>query len=899
MPENAPQRLPPPSSRAELELRRFAQNRIGDEIGEDESRLLALLIRRFDDYSLLGTSYGHRANWIIEQWVRTEVEDLAQALDDGATRADEVFPLSTLLELEVGPFRGFGQSEAIDLSKPVIFVYGPNGTGKSSFCEALEYVMLGFIEEAKSKRIDLGDYVKHVPTGDLAAPCLTATMPDGTDQEVTANAGAYRFCFIEKNRIDAFARMSATTLGAQAHRISSLFGLEDFNQFVDAFTENFDRYLSLVPLKPAELEQREREIANHRETVRRASEVRAELAGRQETLAARSGLGVPFADLPVALYGEPATEDVGRLGTLDAQIEAPSLHRRDELEAADTGQVRTVILGLQSDLAEYTAAGQAISQRAVDVSYSKLFEAVRGLRDVWTDETCPACLTPLDVVTADPFERAAEGLADLAELSGLETSLHTARRSLARRVEEATVQFRAANRVAFQLAQIRPLPATDGLASGLAAGDDAALESLAAVLQQAASADDRLSTIEAARQSALTELDAEDATRLTQRTERDLLRSVATEMAALEAEANQIDRAVTEAQDALQAFEEERKGIQVEIAAEAERISADKRLLACYESLIGALRSYRDMLPIALVEDLSEQALEIYNQINAHDPPFDLLKDLVLPKQAGEDLVIRFDDGRGDYFNALQVLSEGHLRCLGVAILLAKNLEEECGLIVFDDVVNAVDDDHRYGLAAVLMNHEEVAARQIIITTHGQEFVRTLSLQIPKEEIKDRVSQIDFLVPTTTRGVVVDRHPEPTHYLVRSAEHIENRRWRDALGDHRRALEAICGRLWKRLAMKYNAQLSVRMRGLRAPPDLRSVVDSMKSFLRKTVASAEGDIADLLATWMELITERWDELNKATHEEEGQKEFEPVTIGEIQSTLESMEVAVARRWREL
>ncbi|MGF3860388.1 AAA family ATPase [Salmonella enterica] len=33
-----------------------------------------------------------------------------------------------------------------------MLIYGPNGTGKSSFCEALEYTLLGNVAEAESKR---------------------------------------------------------------------------------------------------------------------------------------------------------------------------------------------------------------------------------------------------------------------------------------------------------------------------------------------------------------------------------------------------------------------------------------------------------------------------------------------------------------------------------------------------------------------------------------------------------------------------------------------------------------------------------------------------------------------------------------------------------------------------
>lgn len=67
-------------------------------------------------------------------------------------------PFGRLHELRVGPFRGFMQQEVFDLSHNITLLYGANGTGKSSFSEALETAMLGSINEAQAKRIDLRTY---------------------------------------------------------------------------------------------------------------------------------------------------------------------------------------------------------------------------------------------------------------------------------------------------------------------------------------------------------------------------------------------------------------------------------------------------------------------------------------------------------------------------------------------------------------------------------------------------------------------------------------------------------------------------------------------------------------------------------------------------------------------
>ncbi len=55
----------------------------------------------------------------------------------------------------------------------ILALIGPNGTGKSCFCEALEYTLLGSINEAESKRIDIEQYIKNLNTGISEQPILT------------------------------------------------------------------------------------------------------------------------------------------------------------------------------------------------------------------------------------------------------------------------------------------------------------------------------------------------------------------------------------------------------------------------------------------------------------------------------------------------------------------------------------------------------------------------------------------------------------------------------------------------------------------------------------------------------------------------------------------------------
>jgi hypothetical protein len=113
---------------------------------------------------------------------------------DGDARGPENGPaLGRLHQLEVGPFRGFMRQETFDLSHDITLVYGANGTGKSSFCEALEVAMLGSISEAQAKRVDQRTYCNNARLRRHVAPVLSSTAA-GEAQAVQPDEAEYRFC---------------------------------------------------------------------------------------------------------------------------------------------------------------------------------------------------------------------------------------------------------------------------------------------------------------------------------------------------------------------------------------------------------------------------------------------------------------------------------------------------------------------------------------------------------------------------------------------------------------------------------------------------------------------------------------------------------------------------------
>lgn len=159
------------------------------------------------------------------------------------------------------------QAESFDLSHDITLIYGPNGTGKSSFFEALEMAMLGSISEAEAKRFDNRAYCNNARLGRHVAPRLMGSLNGSPAAQVQADEESFRFCFVEKNRLDDFGRIAARTPGDQRQLIATLFGVDQFSEFVRGFNATLDENLSISSIKALQLEGRRNQVAASQQTL--------------------------------------------------------------------------------------------------------------------------------------------------------------------------------------------------------------------------------------------------------------------------------------------------------------------------------------------------------------------------------------------------------------------------------------------------------------------------------------------------------------------------------------------------------------------------------------------------------------------------------------------------------
>lgn len=804
------------------------------------------------------------------------------------------WPWTRLRSLTVGPFRGFVREEVFDLQRRVVLFYGPNGAGKSSVCEAIERALLGSVEEAGLKRLDEAAYMRNIHAGRFDEPSLKVIGGDRRETPVLANADLFRFCFIEKNRIDAFSRMAQRPQGQRAELIATLFGMEKFNDFCNRFNDQIDAVLVVETRKQTELRLKREALVRDRATTNGEAAKLTQHDAENEAYAAAFRPDTTFTRLKQIIG---SAETPGRLAELDSLLNAvPSsvigvnrINLAEAFERADAGA---------EALSNTT---RELQRRASQVSFRALYGAVVAL-EAENANRCPACETPLEQVTHNPFEKARGGLDELRELAEIQER-HERQR------DELTTASEALSAV---LARLSGFVENQG-DSATVMGQH--IHALLARLERESwwkevypseiGQEDVQVSFEQllALADSISDADQTTRTQLEHRTqlvaERDdlLARQRHVDQRAL-ARQTIVDDAVA-SRASIAAFDTANARLIADAEQERLDILRDAPIRAAYDAFLPLLRRFRNELPGTLIAGLGGLARDLYNDFNRRDRDEDKLAHLYLPLTGEQRIQLTFCGTPDQRVDALQVLSEGHIRCLGLAILLAKATSIRSPLLIFDDAVNAIDHDHRHGIKETIFAGDRFLTTQIVITCHSPEFIKDVRNAIPRE----RRSDCQEYALTHHEG---DHHPR-VHRDVPSSAYIDKARsdlgkfqLRDALANSRRALEMLSTKAWKWLGSHELGELRLTMHGPTSPMNARDLCDAIRIKLRDTATFDHPSkvlLHDALEEILSASNLTWKYLNGGTHEEADRDEFDRVEVELVVSRLERIDALELRTGR--
>lgn len=856
---------------------------------EDVRRFANIVLANFATVAASSLQHSQRSTVLAELARR-----MLPTMDPGPpapnpTVADGAWAWRNLRHLTVGPFRGFRNAEPFDLQKRIVMFYGPNGSGKTSLCEALEFALLGAVDEGEMKRIAADRYLSNVHERGFTTPTLIASDQENQPILVVADVDIYRFCFVEKNRIDAFSRIAAKPAGQKTELIATLFGMDRFNDFVGHFNDSMDSQLILLGLKQRELVAKRAALAQDIAAVANEQATLQRLTQAENNCATSYKVGLSYA----GLLAELGTEQMpGRLQELERAINQPtptiygisSAALADAYRTADEAQV------VVDDLAAQ------LTGRSSQVSFKDLYTAVLGLQGIAGDH-CPACDTPLqgeNHVFHDPYTKATAGLAALKELGELQachtTALsHRDTASLAVSVQLATFAQRVGAKIDSPTSLQRYLanPQVDQRrawwkdayqpdSSGMSLAQQAV--DWAAILEEG----DTVARQAIANRQLLIQ-------------ERDRLNQARLNVATMAANRKQTVEAIAAARARIAAFDAANSTLIQAALREAQDIARDSRIKTTYDQFLGYLRRYRSELPGTLMAGLNTLAMELYNDFNHNDLDADKLAALHLPVTGDGRIELAFRGAPTVRVDALYILSEGHVRCLGLAILLAKGLSIHAPVIIFDDAVNAIDHEHREGIRETIFQSERFASTQIIVTCHSNEFIKDIQNHVP----------IDQWLAYSFRRHDGNYHPRvqgnvtTQNYLANARAAVNQGDDRSALGASRQALEMLAAKVWTWMGRCDQGMLTLKIAGAGAEPALRNLCESLRAKLRGATTFTHDDKAAVIEALDVIlgIPEQslvWLYLNKGTHEEANRDDFDSRVVESVVLTLKSLDALQLR-----
>lgn len=870
----------------QAEYLRFMQTLSTDDIPGDVRKIANLVLKHLETLIPLSTAKGQRIKKMVELALTNWGLICSDIQPTREQATEQTCPITQIKSFSVGPFRGFAKQEDFDLASQLVLIYGPNGTGKSSFCEALEYCLLGNVAEAESKRFrNQHDYLKNAHTNSFTPPILIGLDNQENDIPICANEALFRFCFVDKNRIDNFSRIAAQAPSKQTELISTLFGLDAFSEFVRNFTDSMDRYIDLEGAKEKELKSKKQVLAGFQQQL--ATIIPEELQKLDEdenVLAKEFRVDCTFSQMVFELNG--TEEKKGLIAQLEEELQKP-IGTKSNLTLSDQQRLQQSI---DADIRELNTKQQELVNASQQISFKQLYESVIQVQENSPGQ-CPACQTPLSQVTVNPFEHADTELKKLNHLGELQEAtqklnrdISTSLTKISRIINICCSRFSEDNQLsAFQITDEK-VATTDWwnslqrkLGDGLTAWQHL---------------EDQVKHLEGQDK----EIDHVAEKRTEKQNELKRLRIFAEKTVKLQTRRETANNTKKKAKEAIEKFDTENAQLIADVENEKSFVAQNQKIANAYTAFVQKLNDYKNSLPALLVADLGEMVVKLYNAFNRHDPEYEQLAAVRLPLQQNQRLEISFNGKPDTFFDALHILSEGHIRCIGLAILTAKNIKEDCPFLIFDDPVNAIDDEHRESIRRTMFEDEYFKDKQIILACHGEEFFKDIQNLLSAEKA-NQSKTVSFLPKISDFHISVDHNCSPRNYVIASRTHYDKNEIRDALDKSRKALESFTkGKVWRYVNRHGDGNLSIKLRSATAPIELRNLTDQLKTKIAKADFSDQNKTAVLtpIETLLGINGEsrEWRYLNKGTHEEADRAEFDPQTVNKIVTALEQLDAAL-------
>lgn len=667
--------------------------------------------------------------------------------------------------LTVHNFRGIIES-TIDLDGCSVVILGENGTGKSSFVDALEFYFSGTVSHLEGAQgISTARHAPHIRssqgqtlvalTFDRPEVTLTRTLrnfaevPEGLREYHSLGASA-KFILRRKNLLDFILAQP----GPRYEQLAAIIGVNDLDKVERAFVQVSDELESQVTTLKSKIETEERKLD--------------ELIGNTDHSdeGILSGLNRKLLEL-----NQPVLQTLDDVEKRKIAIVSSSRSPEDTQKALDVKNGLVLAQGLLGDISflinykelwHETENLQADAAQVRELLFQEALNAARKIVIEYSElDYCPVCMQQIDrVELLNSLEQRIRKAGIIEQRS---SAIKTMRDGLIAAIQSKIEQWE-------QLAAV--------VAALNLVWDTSQVEPYVSMLTKLSSA--LASEPFEMRLPAFDELDTNPAITTAVKYLEGLSTYLKAEQSKLEP--TEQDRITVTVIDLLTRVIDSRKTLQDLQPKLRAKSAVYREMRSIYECFVN---TKRDEIK-NIYQDLEGHIKRYFAILHENEGYREIRLAVDESKRASTEIKMDFHDRSQEDPRAFN--SEGHLDSLGLCVFLAfvKRFNMGFPIIVLDDVVSSIDSGHRQRICRLLF--DEFPDVQFFITTHDYiwfEELRSLQKACGKEHQFKNLQILDWSLEDGPR---LDKY-KPRWERIR--EKLERGDKDGAASDTRKELEAF------------------------------------------------------------------------------------------------------------
>jgi len=782
-------------------IRKFIVENFKEVNTDTYNLLLTFCIKKYDtekrisefiinDLYRLFNEYFNKDKDIPFDTIKESIVGFKEA-DEIQLKQENRFEREYVKYIQVKNFKGFYSSTENDLGTRVnlhkkknIF-YGANGSGKTSFCEALEYKLTGSIKEAKRRGIKEKEYFGRKDKGTEKIEIGFKSTDLILNKPTEFEASEFNKCFIEKNRINEFALLRGhKETGVRPTDVTArLLGFEIFDEFKSKFVQHTTFKNRVEKIKVYDSYNKLKELKSKNEL-----------------------RGEDYRKVKVDIKSlEIDNNEIERLElSLWCLSKVKGKLKRYDLVKYDERDVKSWIWRLNLNIKRFNELNHLIATQSSKLDFKNLYNAVINIGDSQNASICPACKTAIELVKVNPFENSKKELKKLEKLNIIQLSKERIIEKLSNDFWDELKSF------------IKSYNTIKKVNSGL---ENEEFKNYEEVILSSSTFEDKFSVLSSLFNGANGSLlgylhkysiEYEKNLRIDNIVLKinGIIESKQSQLKKFDEQKlrfKHLKERQREIYESINQFKRNSKVLNKKIQQEKSFAKFIDDLIISYGCFMDNIDSYLLKEQSELITQIKDRILGYYNEINKGDSEDEIIQEIEFNQQ--KDKTYSIDLRRSDGLKkAGVILSEGHLRSLGLSIILSIAESSNAPFIVFDDVVNAIDSEHRANIIDMMFDDKYLKKTQLIVTTHDrlfwERFCNIYSSRINKKEL----SSISFCFKYQNQGIIYV--PYQISFEEKIKEALSYADIRQALVYLRIWFETICFNYCKKAEKTISGQFS-------------------------------------------------------------------------------------------